>query len=110
MGPVILKIFLTTTTARHRGVNLCCLAVCISVSILVGAQAIFPVELIDTSLGSRCLLRAGVERMALGANFDVDFRRCGTGHEGVAAVAGYSCLIILGMDSLSHFFPPYLDA
>jgi hypothetical protein len=48
--------------------------------------------------------------MALGANFDVDLRRCGAGHEGVAAVAGDSCLIILGMDSLSHDFPPYLDA
>lgn len=40
----------------------CCLAVCFfSVSILVVTQAILPVELIDTTLGSRCLLRAGVE-------------------------------------------------
>ena len=86
------------------GLTLCCLAVCITVSISVVAQAIFPVELIDTSLGSRRLLRAGVERMALGANFDVDFLGSGTGYESVAAVAGNSCLIILGMDSLSHFF------
>ena len=75
-----------------------------SVSISVVAQAILPVELIDTSLGSRCLLRAGVELMALGAYFDVDLRRSGAGHEGVAAVAGDSCLVILGMDSLSHDF------
>ena len=42
--------------------------------------------------------------MALGTDFDVDLLRSGAGHEGVAAVAGYSCLEILGMDSLSHGF------
>ena len=42
--------------------------------------------------------------MALGTNFDVDLLGSGAGHEGVAAVAGYSCLEILGMDSLSHDF------
>ena len=42
--------------------------------------------------------------MALGTNFDVDLLGSGSGHEGVAAVAGYSCLEILGMDSLSHDF------
>jgi hypothetical protein len=42
--------------------------------------------------------------MALGANFDVDLFGSGAGHESVAAVAGNSCLKILGMDSLSHFF------
>ena len=80
------------------------------VSILVVAQTILSVELIDTTLGSCCLLSAGVERMALGANFDVDLLRSGAGYESVAAVAGYSCLIIIWMDSLSHDFPPYLDA
>ena len=73
-----------------------------AVSLSVISQAILPVELIDTTLGSRCLLCAGVERVALGADFDVDLRRCGSCHEGVAAVAGNSCLVILGMDSLSH--------
>ena len=80
------------------------------VSILVVAQTILSVELINTTIGSCCLLSARVERMALGANFDVDLLRSGAGYESVAAVAGYSCLIILGMDSLSHDFPPYLDA
>ena len=73
-------------------------------SMSVVAQAILPVELIDTTLGSRCLLRAGIELVALGADFHVDLRRCGAGHERVAAVACDSCLIILGMDSLSHGF------
>jgi hypothetical protein len=36
--------------------------------------------------------------MALGADFDVNLRLCGTGYERVAAVAGNGCLIILGMN------------
>ena len=50
------------------------------------------------------LLLASVERMALGANFYVDFRFGGTGYKSVATVAGNGCLIILGMDSFFHFF------
>ena len=73
-------------------------------AIILFVVAVLLIELINTSLSSGGLLCSSVERMALGANFDVDFRRCGTGHESVAAVAGYSCLIILGMNSLSHFF------
>ena len=100
-----------TTTARHRGLFVRCrLAVCILGSISVVAQAILPVELIDTSLSSSCLLRAGVELMALGADLDVDLVLGGANRKGVTAVAGNSCLIILGMDSLSHDFPPYLNA
>ena len=79
-------------------------------SILLVAQTVLSIELIDTTLGCCSLLCAGVERVALGADFDVDLRRCGSGHECIAAVAGNSCLIILGMNSLSHDFPPYLGA
>ena len=67
-------------------------------------NAVFLVELLNTSIGSCSLLLTGVERMALRANFYVDFRLCGAGHESIAAVAGYSCLIVLGMDSFFHRF------
>ena len=79
-------------------------------AIVLLVVAVLLIELIDTSLSSGSLLCAGVERVALGADFDVDLRRCGSGHECIAAVAGNSCLIILGMNSLSHDFPPYLGA
>lgn len=42
--------------------------------------------------------------MAFGTNFYVDLRFCGTCHECVTAVTGYGCLIVLRMDSFSHFF------
>ena len=71
--------------------------------------AVFLVELIDTSLRSGSLLRASVERMALGADFNVDLRLCGTGNECVAAVACHSSLIILGLNRSFHDFPPYLS-
>ena len=66
--------------------------------------AVFLVELIDTSLRSSSLLGACVERMALGADFNVDLRLCGTGNECVATVAGHGCLIILGMDRSFHAY------
>ena len=43
-------------------------------AILLLAVAVLLVELIDTTLSSGSLLCAGVERMALGANFDVYLR------------------------------------
>ena len=67
-------------------------------AILLLAVAVLLVELIDTTLSSGSLLCAGVERMALGADFDVNLRLCGTGYESVAAVAGNGCLIILGLN------------
>ena len=78
-------------------------------SILLVAQTVLSVELIDTTLGCCSLLCAGVERVALGADFDVDLRLCGSGYECVAAVAGHSCLIILGLNRSFHDFPPYLS-
>ena len=40
--------------------------------------------------------------MALGADFHMNLRLRGTGHECIPAVAGYGSLIILGMDSFFH--------
>ena len=67
-------------------------------------NTVFPVELINTSAGLSCFLRTGIERMALGADLNVDLGFGRTCYERVAAVAGYGCLIILGMDSFFHFF------
>ena len=62
-GPYLSNICLLyiTTTARHSGKSAAALPSAFFVSISVVTQAILPVELIDTTLGSRCLLRAGVE-------------------------------------------------
>ena len=67
-------------------------------------HAVFLIELINTSLGSGSLLCACVERVALGADFDVDLRLCGTGNKRIAAVAGHGRLKILGMDRFLHDF------
>ena len=53
-------------------------------AIVLVVVAVLLIELINTSLGSGSLLCACVERMALGADFDVDLRLCGTGNECVA--------------------------
>ena len=78
-------------------------------AIVLVVVAVLLIELINTSLGSGSLLCACVERMALGADFDVDLRLCGTGNECVAAVACHSSLIILGLNRSFHDFPPYLS-
>ena len=61
-------------------------------------------ELIDTSTGIHQLLFAGKERMAFGANLNVDIGFGRTCYESVSAVAGYSCLIVVRMDSFAHDF------
>ena len=45
-----------------------------------------------------------VERMAFGADLNVDVLFSRTCYESVSAVAGYSCLIVVRMDSFSHDF------
>lgn len=78
-------------------------------AIVLFVVAVLLIELINTSLSSGSLLCAGVERVALGADFNVDLRLCGTGNECVAAVAGHGSLIILGLNRSFHNFPPYLS-
>ena len=63
------------------------------------------IELINSTLSSCCLLVSCVERMALGTNFHVNFRLCGTCYEGVSTVAGYGCLMVTWMNVFSHIFP-----
>ena len=71
---------------------------------LLGSNPIFTIELINTSAGCGGLLLAGVEGMALGANLHVDLLFGRASHELIAAVAGYFCLVVGWMDTLSHDF------
>ena len=65
-------------------------------------NAVLLIELLNTSIGSRCLLLTSIERMAFGAYFYVNLGLCGAGHESIATVTGHSRLIVLGMDSFLH--------
>ena len=71
-------------------------------SLLVQAEAL--VELGHTSAGIHQLLLAGVEGMALGANFDVDLGLGGTSLDDVAACAGDGAVNVVRMDTLFHSF------
>jgi len=72
--------------------------------LVIGTQTVFPVEFLNTSASLRRLLLSGIERMALGADLNVDLRLRGTGNEFVAAVASYLALIVLGLNALLHDF------
>ena len=62
------------------------------------------VEALNTSAGVNQLLLASVERMALGANFDVDLRLGRTSVDDIAACAGNGAVNIVRMDTLFHSF------
>ena len=66
------------------------------------------VEAINTSAGVNQFLLASVERMALGANFNVDLRLGGMGVDDLAASAGDGAVHIIGMDALFHSFHLFL--
>jgi hypothetical protein len=71
-------------------------------------ETVLLVELLDPSASLVSLLLSGIERMALGANFDVDVFLGRTGYKCVATVASYGCLIVIRMDSLTHDFHLFL--
>ena len=60
------------------------------------------VETINTSTGVDQLLLAGVERVALRADFNTDLLLGGTGCEHIAASAANGRLFVVGMDAFSH--------
>ena len=70
-------------------------------------NAVLLIELIDTSVGSCALLLSCVERVALGTDFYVNVFLGRTCYESIAAVTGYGCLIICGMDSFLHLDSPH---
>ena len=59
-------------------------------------------EALDAATGIDQLLLAGVERVALAANFDVDLRLGVTGVDHVAAGAGNRAVHVVRMDALLH--------
>ena len=70
-------------------------------------QAKTLVEAINTSAGVDQLLLASVERMALGANFDVDLGLGGTSLDDIAACTGDGAVNVIRMDTLLHSFSPH---
>ena len=60
-------------------------------------------EAVYTSACINQLLLAGVEGVALGTDLDSDIRLCGTGLDHISAGTGDGSLLIVGMDTLSHF-------
>jgi hypothetical protein len=62
------------------------------------------VEALNTSAGVDQLLLTSVERMALGANFDVDLGLGGTSLDDVAACACDGAVNVVRMDTLFHSF------
>ena len=63
--------------------------------------------LLETIYASACvnqLLLASVERMALGANFDVDLGLGGTSFDDITASAGNGAVNVVRMDTLFHSF------
>ena len=65
------------------------------------------VELGNAAAGIDQLLLTSVERMALGANFDVDLGLGGTSLNDVAACAGDGAVNVVRMDTLFHSFSPH---
>jgi hypothetical protein len=67
--------------------------------------AVFLTEFVDTSGGIHDLLRTGVERVAFGANFDVQHWLAyhGLGLEAVAATARYGEFLVFWVDICFHF-------
>ena len=63
-------------------------------------------ESVNASAGINQLLLAGVERMALVANLDVDLFLRGAGRERVAAGTGDHRFLVLRMDALFHLYSP----
>ena len=68
---------------------------------LVGVAAL---KALNTSAGVNQLLLASVERMALGANFDVDLGLGGTSVDDITASAGNGAVNVVRMDTLFHSF------
>ena len=67
-------------------------------------QTVFLIELIDTSTSLTSFLLSCIERMTFGADFYVDVLLGRSCYKSITAVAGYSCLIVIRMDSFYHDF------
>jgi hypothetical protein len=70
------------------------------------ARSVFAAELLDAACSVHDLLCAGVERVALGADFNVQsrFAHSGAGCKFVAAAACHGDFFVFRVDGGSHFF------
>ena len=68
----------------------------------VSVSYVFLVELINTATCLSRFLLSCIERMALGADLNVDILLSRTCHKCISTVAGYCSLMILRMDSFAH--------
>ena len=66
------------------------------------------IELIDSTLSGCQLLVSCVEWVALGTDFHVNFRLCGSCYKCVSTVTCYGCLVISWMNTFSHFLSLFL--
>ena len=73
----------------------------ICASLLLQAKAL--IEAINPSTGVNQLLLAGIERVALGADFHTNVLLGRTGGKDIAAGAADGGLFVLGMDTFLHF-------
>ena len=64
----------------------------------------FWISIAGNTLFSCSFLLTCVEWMTFGADFYVNVLLCRTCYECITAVTGYSCLIVVRMDSFSHDF------
>ena len=67
---------------------------------LLQAEAL--VEAINTSTGVNQLLLAGIERVALGADFNLDVLLGGASRKDIAASTTNGRLFVIGMDTFLH--------
>ena len=79
-----------------------------SVFLLVQYITVALLELVHAAAGIHQLLLAGVERVALGADFNAQLLLGGAGCERFTAYAANDRLAILGMDAFLHCFSPLL--
>ena len=66
------------------------------------------VEPINASTGVNQLLLAGIERVALGADFNTDVLLGGASRKDVATSTADGSLFVVGMDAFSHFVHLFL--
>ena len=66
------------------------------------------VEPINASTGVNQLLLAGIERVALGADFNTDVLLGGASRKDVATSTTDGSLFVVGMDAFSHFVHLFL--
>ena len=74
---------------------------------LFACHSVFLVELLNTSVYPGTFLLAGIERMALAADLDVELRLRRPRYKCISAVAGHGRLLVIGMYSFSHDITSY---